>query len=50
MTNPQTLAEHLAALRRMIANGEHRSDALAMLDRIDALANVEPREPGPPGV
>ena len=44
MTDPTTLAEHLAALRRMIAAGEHKSDALAMLDKIDALEKVEPRD------
>lgn len=40
MTDDDTLTGRLAALRRMIARGEQRSDALAMLDRIDALCAV----------
>jgi len=41
MTDPQTVAEHLAAIRRMVARAEHKSDILAALDAL-ALAWVEP--------
>ena len=37
MTDPQTVAEHLAAIRRMVARAEHKSDILAALDAL-ALA------------
>ena len=41
MTDPQTVAEHLAAIRRMVSTREHPSDVLAALDAL-ALAWVEP--------
>ena len=41
MTDPQTVAEHLAAIRRMVARAEHKSDILAALAAL-ALAWVEP--------
>jgi len=37
MTDPQTVAERLAAIRRMVSTREHPSDVLAALDAL-ALA------------